>query len=186
MFQIQEKMAAATRDSFEKQNDVFSALAVKTFESIEKLASLNLNAARTSMEESSVMTRRLLAAKDTHEMFSLMSALAWPSAEKALFYGRHLANIAADAQAEFTKATEAQVAEVNSQMASMADAAGKNAPAGSGNIAAIIQSAIEVTNAGYEQMSRTKKQAFEAVEASLNNVVDQFAKPSSRTSETVQ
>ena len=50
----------------------------------------------------------------------------------------------------------------------------KNAPAGSENAVAILKSAIGNANAGYEQFSKTSKQAVEAIEANLTSAVNQF------------
>ena len=45
----------------------------------------------------------------------------------------------------------------------------KNAPAGSENAVAILKSAIGNASAGYEQFSKTSKQAVEAIEANLSS-----------------
>jgi phasin family protein len=175
MFTIPEQFSAATKANFEAQLALLTSLTNKTFESVEKLVDLNINAAKTSLEESTIAAKQILAAKDPQEFFSLTSAHAQPNAEKALAYGRHLASIASSAQAEFTKAAEEQISETNRKVLSLIEDVTKNAPAGSENAVAILKSTIGNASAGYEQLTKTTKQAVEALEANFNTAVNQFS-----------
>ncbi|MES2742218.1 MAG: TIGR01841 family phasin [Pseudomonadota bacterium] len=175
MFSIPEQFSSATKANLETQFAIFSSLTSKAFESIEKIVALNLTAAKASMEESSATARQLLAAKDPQEFFSLTSAHAQPAAEKALAYSRQLAAIASGTQAEFNKAAETQIAETNRKVISLVEEVSKNAPAGSENAVAMFKSAIGNANAGYEQFSKTAKQAAEVIETNLNTAVNQFS-----------
>jgi len=174
MFAIPEQFSNATKANFESQFAIFSSLTSKAFEGMEKLVELNLTAAKASLDESSVTTRQLLAAKDPQEFFSLTAAQAQPTAEKAMSYSRQVAAIAAGTQAEFTRAAEQQIAETNRKVISLVDEVTKNAPAGSENVVSIIKATIGNANAGYEQLSKTTKQAMEAVETNVNAAVNQF------------
>ncbi len=174
MFAIPEQFSNATKANFESQFAIFSSLTAKAFEGVEKLVELNLTAAKASLEESSIATRQLLAAKDPQEFFSLSAAQAQPTAEKAMSYGRQVAAIAAGTQAEFSKAAEEQIAETNRKVISLVDEVSKNAPAGSENVVAVIKASIGNANAGYEQFQKTSKQAVEVLEANVTNAVSQF------------
>ncbi|GGE78994.1 TIGR01841 family phasin [Massilia psychrophila] len=174
MFAIPEQFSNATKASFESQFAVFSSLTAKAFEGIEKLVELNITAAKASLEESSVATRQLLAAKDPQEFFSLTAAQIQPTAEKAMSYSKQVAAIAAGTQAEFTKAAETQIAETNRKVISLVDEVSKNAPAGTENVVAAFKSSIGNANAGYEQLTKTTKQAVEAIETNMSAAVNQF------------
>jgi phasin family protein len=154
---------------------MFSALTSKTFEGMEKLMELNINTAKAALENSSATARRLLAAKDPQEFFSLTTANTQPSAEKALSYSRQVASIAADTGAEFSRAAESQFAEVNRKVISLVDEVTKNAPAGSETYVSAFKTAISNANAGYEQFSKTTKQAAQAIESNMNAAVSQFS-----------
>ena len=175
MFAIPEQFSNATKASLESQFALFSSLTQKTFEGVEKLVDLNINAARATLEESSAVARQLLGAKDPQEFFSVSASQAQPAAEKALSYSRQLASIAAGTRAEFSKAAESQIVEANPKVISLVDEVSKNAPAGSESFVAAVKTAISNANAGYEQISKTTKQAVEAVEANLNAAVAQFS-----------
>ena len=174
MFAIPEQFSNATKANFESQFAIFNSLTAKAFEGVEKLVELNMTAVKASIEESSSAARQLLAAKDPQEFFSLTAAQAQPSAEKAISYGRQLASIAAGTQAEFSKAAESQIAETNRKVVSLVDEVTKNAPAGSENVVAILKASIGNANAGYEQLTKTTKQAVEAMETNLTAAVNQF------------
>nr|WP_315396775.1 phasin family protein [uncultured Duganella sp.] len=175
MFSIPEQFSNATKANFEAQFAIFSALTNKAFEGVEKFVDLNLTAAKASLEESSIATKQLLSAKDPQEFFSLASAQAQPTAEKTLAYGRHLANIAQSTGAEFSKAAETQIAETNRKVISLVEEVSKNAPAGSENAIAMFKSALGNANAGYEQFSKTAKQAAESIESNVTQAVSQFS-----------
>ena len=174
MFSIPEQFSTATKTSIEAQFAVFSTLTGKAFESVEKLIDLNLNAAKSSMEEASATAKQLLSAKDAQEFFSLSAAQAQPAAEKATAYGRELAAIAAVAQAEFSKTAETQIAETNKKVLSLVEDVSKNAPAGSEKAVEMLKSAMGNANAGYEQFTKSTKQAVDTIETNLASAVSQF------------
>ncbi|RZI41290.1 phasin family protein [Herbaspirillum sp. HC18] len=174
MFAIPEQFSAASKANFESQLSLITALTNKAFEGVEQIVGLNLNAAKASLEESNAAAKQLLGAKDAQEWLTLAAAQAQPNAEKALAYGRHLASIASGVQAEFTKAAEAQISETSRKVLDLVEEVSKNAPAGSENAVAIFKTAIGNANAGYEQLSKTTKQAVETLEANLNTAVGQF------------
>lgn len=174
MISMQDQISAATKANVEAQLAFVGALTSKAFEGIEKLIDLNLTVAKTSLEETNATAKQLLAAKDAQEFFSLAAAQAQPNAEKAVAYARHVANIASSIQAEINKTAEAQIAETTRKVSSLVDDVAKNAPAGSENVIAIVKSMIGNANAGYEQLTKTTKQAVEALESNLSNATAQF------------
>lgn len=171
---VPEQFSAATKANFESQLAMLNALTTKAFESVEKVIELNVNATRASLEESSEAARKLLAAKDAQEFFSLSAAQTQPNAEKALAYGRHLAGIASSTQAEFAKAAETQVAEATRKVSALVDEVTKNAPAGSENAIAMFKAMLGNASAGYEQLTRSTKQAIDTIEANLVSATSQF------------
>ncbi|HSY29347.1 MAG TPA: phasin family protein [Burkholderiaceae bacterium] len=175
MFTTPEQFSAAAKTNFEAQIAALTALTTNAFESVTKIVDLNLNAAKASFEESSANAKKLLAAKDPQEFFSLTTAQAQPNAEKAIAYGRTLAGIASSTQAEFTKAAEAHIAEHSRKAIELVDTVSKNAPAGSEQAIALVKSAIGNATAGYEQFSKTAKQATETLQANVSNSVEQFS-----------
>jgi phasin family protein len=182
MFAFPEQFSNATKANLESQFALLSALTSKTFEGVEKLVELNISTAKAALENSSANARQLLAAKDAQEFFSLSASQAQPNAEKALSYSRQVASIAADTGSEFSKVAEGQFAEVNRKVISLVDEVSKNAPAGSETYVSALKTVISNANAGYEQFSKSSKQAREAIETNVNAAVSQFTQAASKAS----
>ena len=183
MFSVPEQFSAATKANIDAQLALFSTLSGKAFESVEKLVELNVNAVKSTMEESAATTKQLLAAKDPQEFFNLSTSHVQPTAEKLLAYSRHLTSIASSAQSELTTAAESQIIESNRKVLALFDEVSKNAPAGSEQWISFFKTAINNAHSGYEQLSQNTKQAVEVLEANLNNTVTQIsqaAKPATR------
>lgn len=176
MFPIQDQISVATKSNLEANLALYTSLTNKALESVEKLINLNITAVRASMEESSATTRQILAAKDPQEVISLLTAQTKPNYEKAIAYGSHLANIASSTQAEFTKAAETQIAQVSRKVTELIEEAARNAPAGSEGVVAVVKTAMGNASNGYEQFTKTAKQAVEALEANLTVVSQAAAK----------
>jgi phasin family protein len=173
----QVPMSAVARTQLESQLNAYSAITNKTFESMEKLFDLNFNVMKTSLEESSVIMKQLMAAGGPNEVLALMMALAPPTTEKALFYGRHLANIASSAQVDISQTTETQLTETNRKLGKLIDEMARTAPAGCENLIALMKSAIGTANASYEQLSKSTKQAAKEIEAKLAAAANSAVQP---------
>lgn len=175
MFPIQDQMSVAAKANLDAQFALYTSLTQNTLESVGKLINLNITAVKASMEESTATTKQMLSAKDAQELISLVTAQTKPNLEKALAYGGHVAGIASNAQAEFTKAAEMHIAAAGLSVSELVDNIAKKAPDGSESFIAAVKSALGNANAGYEQFSKTAKQAAEAVEANIAAAVGQFA-----------
>lgn len=142
-------------------------IANTVFASAERLAALNLNTARTMLEDGVANTKALMAAKDMQELASMQATIAQPSVEKAVAYSRSVYEIATQTQSELAKVSEAQIAEMKSAMANMLDQSLKNAPAGSDAAVAAVKSAMAVASAAYDNMTKAAKQVTEIAEANV-------------------
>lgn len=181
MFTTPEQFTNTAKANLEAQLAILTTLTGKAFEGVEKIIDLNINAAKASLEDSANTARQLLAAKDPQEFFSLSAAQAQPATAKVIAYGRHLAGIASSTQQEFTRATEEQIASTSRKVTELVEKATQNAPAGSENVIAAFKSAIGNASAGYEQFTKTTKQAAEVIEANINTAVTQFTQVAEKT-----
>ena len=175
MFAFPEQFSNATKTNLEAQFAMFSSLTAKAFEGMEKLVELNITAAKATLEESTVTAKQLMSAKNPQEFFTLTAANAQPTAEKALSYGRQVAAITAGTQQEFTRAAEEQIAESSRKVLSLVDEVSRNAPAGTENAVAAFKAGITNASAGYEQFTKTAKQAAQVMETNVNAAVSQFS-----------
>lgn len=162
-----EQFAAAQK----AQIDGLLTLANTAFAGIERLAALNLNTARSLLEDSAGNTRALLAAKDYQDFVALQGSLAQPAIDKALAWSRDVYTIGSATGGELKKTLEAQYAEASEALDSSLDALVKHAPAGTdAAIAAsvdVIKSALGAANTAYATFSKATQQAGEYAETSF-------------------
>jgi phasin family protein len=132
---------------------------------MEKLAEVQLNAAKAAYANSLNALRQLAAVKDADELTKLTQGIAQPAWEEAAAYAKNLYKAVAAAQAEFAANLEEQVADSSKKMMSALDAAMKSAPGGSETAFAAAKSAVESTRTVYETMVKAAKQMAGLAEA---------------------
>lgn len=175
-----EKFVAANKASVEN----LMTVAKITFASVERLAALNLNTARSSLEDGVANAKALLAVKDVKELLALQTSLAQPTVEKAVAYSRSVFEIASQTRDEVAKIAEAQLNEAKQAVNTALEAAVKKAPAGSDVAVAAVKSALAAANSSYDSMSKAAKQVAEIAEANVaaatSATVKAFAAPKAK------
>ncbi|MBS1131823.1 MAG: Phasin, partial [Proteobacteria bacterium] len=83
-FTTPEQFASANKATVDSLLSVANA----ALASAERIAALNLNTARSVLEDSVSGTKALLGAKDVQEAISIQASLAQPNVEKAVAYSR--------------------------------------------------------------------------------------------------
>jgi phasin family protein len=160
MFTTDEVIAAQKRNV-----DTLLGITQKSFENVEKVVMLNLQATKAAIEE----TRdALLSAKEPKDLFVAQADVFQPVAEKATAYSRELYEIASQANAELSKYAEESVVQARKQLLALIDSAVKNAPAGSESAASIFKTGVLAANEAFDSVQRLAKQASESVEVNVN------------------
>lgn len=162
-----EQLAAAGKANVEASVEAMVFLANTAFASTERLAALNLNAARTLLEDSVANAKTLLAAKDSQAFVNAQTALAQPAVEKAVAYSRSVYEIATQTQGELNKLLESQVSTLNKNVVTALDQVVKTSPAGSDVAVAAVKQAIAAANSAYDSISQAAKQVTEIAEANV-------------------
>jgi phasin family protein len=164
-------MSYATPEQFAAANkanvETLMLVANTAFASAERLAALNLNTARSILEDSVANAKALLAVKDVHGLVAMQTALAQPAVEKAVAYSRSVYEIATQTQEEMNKVLESQVGDMNKNVVAALDQAMKSAPAGSDVAVAAVKQAIAAANSAYDNMTKAAKQVAEMTEANV-------------------
>lgn len=169
-----DQLSAATKAQIESQLALFNTLTATAVGSVEKMIELNLNATKSVMDNTAATMRQVLAAKDPQEAMSVSTSQVQPAAERALAYGRHVSTLVSTMQAEFTRTVETQTAQYRQQISRLVDDLSKAAPAGSEQMMAMMKTALGSANAGYEQLSRSSKQATETMQANIEAATAKF------------
>ena len=139
----------------------------KAFEGMEKLIELNMQVARTAMDEAATNAKAAMSVKDAQELMALQTSLLQPAAEKAAAYSRYVYEIAASTGAEVTRVAEATSAEAQAKFMAVVDNAVKNAPAGTENAVALVKSAVAAANNAFESVQKAAKQAAEVADTNF-------------------
>jgi len=147
--------------------DTLLSVAATQFAAFEKLANLQASAVKAAFEDSLANTRALMGAKDVQEFVSLQSTFAQPAIEKAIAYSKSVYEVAAQANADLTKAAESRAGEWNENFVSLLDKAAKNAPAGSDVAVTAVKQMIAAANSAYDNLNKVAKQATEIAEANV-------------------
>ncbi len=169
-----EQLLAAQKANLET---MFS-LGQKAFEGVEKLVELNLQTAKTTMDEVAEHTKAMMAVKDAQELVALQSSLLQPVAEKAAAYSRHIYDIATSTGSEVTKLAEGQLADAQKKVMSVVDNAVKNAPAGTENAVVLVKSAVAAANNAFDSVQKAAKQAADVAEANFQAMTNTAVKAS--------
>ena len=163
-FNAPENFAAANKVAV----DSLLTVANTALASAERIAALNLNTARSIIEDSVANSKALMGAKDVQEVVALQSSLAQPNVEKAVAYSRSIYEISAQTQEELSKLVEAQFADFQKNVAGMLDKVSKQAPAGSDVAVAAVKSAFAAANSAFDNMNKAAKQVAEMAEANVS------------------
>lgn len=160
-----EVFSANSKSLFETSLDATRTL----FDSIERLAALNLNTGRTFVEDGSAAIRAAMAAKTPDELLAVQTSVVRPIAEKMLAYYRSAYEIAAQTLEEAVRPLEIQFSEANRNLRIALENAAKSAPAGSEVALAAVRSAIATANSAYDQVNKAARQVVEMTEANVAN-----------------
>ena len=163
-FNPAEQFAAANKVAV----DSLLTVANTALASAERIAALNLNTARSILEDGVANTKALLGAKDPQEVVAIQASLAQPNVEKAVAYSRSVYEISAQTQEELSKLVEAQFSEFQKNVAGLLDKVSKQAPAGSDVAVAAVKSAFAAANSAFDNLNKAAKQVAEIAEANVS------------------
>jgi phasin family protein len=147
--------------------DSLQAVALKSVEGFERLAELNMAAAKSTMEESAEQVKALLEIKDPKAFADMAMGSAQPAADKATAYAKHVYEITSETNGEIARIVEKQFAEGNKQLYATIDVLAKNAPAGSEGVVSFVKSAVSAANTAYDQVNNATKRVVELTEANM-------------------
>jgi phasin family protein len=163
MFQTPDQFVQIQKNAF----DLFQKAALTSISGAEKIAALNLQAAKASVEESYFKATNLFEAKDVQGFAQNAVGAVQPAAEKFTAYAKHVYDISSNTGTELAKLWEKQLAEGNKTLHAAIDTMAKNAPAGSEGLISLVKSSVGSMTSAFDQVSKAGKQAVELAEANL-------------------
>jgi phasin family protein len=133
-----------------------------TFENIEKLVGLNLQAFKSILAKNQEIATGVLSAKDPREFLSLKTGQVQPAVEKAQSYWRHAYEIVSNTQVELAADIGAEFKRYQTDYLPLVESLAKNAPAGGDIAVSAWKSAIETASAAFETALKATKQVTES------------------------
>ena len=168
MFAFPDQFVALHRQSLESAQ----AIALASFAGFERLAQLNVQAAKASLEEGVQKGVSLLETRDVKSLSDSFSESAQPAGEKITAYAKHVYEIASETGTEISKVVEKQFAEGNRQLTAAIEAVAKNSPVGSEGVVTLVKSAVTAANATWDQVNKAGRQVVEMTEANVANATN--------------
>ena len=166
-----EKFVAANKAAV----DSLLSVANTALASAERIAALNLNTARATLEDSVANAQAMAGAKTPQDVAALASSLTQPTIEKATAYARSVYEISTQTQGELTKVVEAQFGDFQKTVAGLVEQATKSAPLGSESAIAAMQSAVAAATSAFGNMNAAAKQFAEQAQANVASATQAVA-----------
>jgi phasin family protein len=161
MVNQQEQFSALTKANLETTLNLASAVLAGA----ERLANLQLTAAKELLADNAKTARALLTVKDPKELMALQPGVE-PMVERALSYSRNVYEVASQTQAEIAKVMESRLKELTGAMNEAMEKAAKTGP-GSDVAMAAVKSAMAAAGSAYENIQKMTKQVTQISEANL-------------------
>ena len=153
------------------------AYTLASLNGVEKLAELNLQAAKKSVEEGVSTSVALFHSRDPKALADTVSVQAKPATDKLGAYAKHVFQIANETAAELSRIAEKQMSEASQQMFATIDEISKGAPAGTEGIATFYKSAVSAANSAWGQVSKANKQVLDLTEANVDRATGAARRP---------
>ena len=147
--------------------EVFQTATITSIQGFERLAALNVQAAKASIDESTDALKSMTEVKDAKQLAEMATGSVQPATDKVTAYYKHVYEIANETGAELAKLFEKQFAESNKQLYATIDTLAKNAPAGTEGVVTLVKQAVSAANSSFDQVSKATKQAVEVAEANM-------------------
>jgi phasin family protein len=164
MFKLPEQFATANKTNTE----ALLNLANTAFAGMERLAALNLNAARALLEDNVASLKSLTEIKDVQSLLSLNTAQTQPGLEKTVAYSREVYEIFTGIQGEVAKIVEAQFTDAQKAVTGAIETASKSAPKGTEGVFTAVKSAFAASNSAYDNITKMARQVSEIAESNLS------------------
>lgn len=145
----------------------------------EQLLKLNLDTARSALEQNSKATRELLAADDPQKLMALRGKLAQTSVQQAASYANSVYEIVAGTQAQLAQMFESSIARFSKDISESAEKLARTAPGGEPSVAA-LKSTLSTTSAMLDSLDQATKQFAQLSEAAMKTAAQQMVRGTTR------
>ncbi len=161
---LTQEQVAETRKAYLR---LFFDMSNQAVENLGKLAALNAQAVRSTLEDTSDLAQKSLSIKEPQEWPAMQNSAASLMADRMQSYCGQVFDLVSATQVEFARIGKAQCETYGRQMKSVVEDVTRNAPAGSEATLTALDSAIAAANTLYETLQSSGHQAIEATRSNL-------------------
>lgn len=158
--------------------EAFYSTANLAFEGFQKVAELNVQAAKANLADA----QKMMSTADFQSFFAQQVSPTGPLSERTQSYFRRLYDIAASTQTGFAKIAGSQYEAHNRRMQALFETVSKQAPAGSEVAVAALRKMMDSSNALYDSVNKTVRQAVTLAEGGVEAMLTRQASASQVTS----
>lgn len=150
--------------------DTLLSVANNALASAERVAALNLHAAREAFVDFASHGKAALSVRTPQEALNLPANLAQPQIEKSVAYTRSVYEITSAAREDATAIVEKNFEEFKQSMATLAEKIASVSPVGTEVTLATLNSAVDAANASFARFNESMNQLREITEQNVTLV----------------
>ena len=139
-----------------------------SMDSAERTMTVQLEYAKGALSQVSLNARALAQVKDVQELLAVRTRIAENTLENMMGYGRSLYEVAATAQAEYSRLAEERMALFQQAVSETMDEAAKSAPAGGDVAVAAMKSQLSAATAAFDTFTKAAKNMASFADAGVN------------------
>ena len=147
--------------------DAAARLTRISIDSAERAIAIQLEYAKGALKQATLTAQAVSQVKDVSQLIALRARIAENAVENMMGYSRSLYEVASDAQAEFSKLAEANVASYQQAVVEAVDQATKAAPAGGDVAVAAMKSTLAATTAAFDTFNKAARQVASYADAGV-------------------
>lgn len=138
-----------------------------SLDSMERVVKLQLETAKSSLEESAKLAKAASGIKDVQDAIALRQKATESFVENALSLSRSFYEISSQAQSELSLLAEERAISFNKGIVASMDKLVKSAPAGADVAVAAVKSTVQATAAAVDSLTKAAKQVADFADASV-------------------
>jgi phasin family protein len=154
------EITAATVDSAVKLTRI-------SMDSAERVIALQLDFAKTSLEQATRGAKAIAGAKDVQELLAVRTRNTESAVERLMGYSRSLYEISSEAQSQYSKLAEERMSTFQQAVTQSVEQAAKSAPAGSDVAVAAMKSSLAATTAAFDSFNKAARQIASYTDAGV-------------------
>lgn len=159
-------------DSRKARLEALLALAQTTFTAAEHVSRLNLDVARSLIDDVSNHAQAQIELQDTPALFAFQLNLAAPLIEKGLAYSRAAFEIARNTQNELLRSFDDHQSDARRSLNELLDKSVRTSPMGGDIFALAMKAALTSANHAYEHLNQAARQLNDLAEAKVEAATD--------------